>query len=402
MLSADSYTIPPQDCVKFEVEILKLPPGREGFVGMLSLRANIYSPETDCLEHQTLKLQAAGIPPVIRFVASHIQAVPESEVAIALEITNPNDQPISMKLGLTGQPKEWLRESPTNLILKPKATQIKTFNCYIPTAAEAPEGQYPFSAEVRQSGTKTTSETALLEIIPTGHIDLQCDPPHQTLPTQPGRWFNQQHKPATFPLTWTNHSNMTVRGHLTVAPTPERPKWRQWLQPERFEPLPTDMSLPIGSCSRSPVTIDYQPPWLGWGRYQKFEIQDIHTEPAVEVQNHTPVLSLKLLPLIPRWIQGLGILGGLVFIWLLLFQGHRATINHAEFAHVSTSKETSLEPPYRTVSGAENATLLSWKFPTYLSWLARPNSVSTEQNKNKAISVVRYRPPNTNQVAVGF
>lgn len=407
LVSGDSYNIPPKDCIKFEVEILTLPPGRAGFVGILFLQANISSPELNHHESQTLKLCVTGIPPELNLDTANLQTASDTQIQIAVDIKNPNDQPISMALRLTGLPPDWLTQAEKNIILQPKATQTISFHCQIPAATKVPQGHYPFSADVLQSGTVTVSRTALLEVIQSGQVTLRCDTPHQQVPTQAGRWFNRHRKPATFTLTGTNQSNVAIQGKLDIQPISSRRRLWQKLLPRqskilKIEPIPNQITLPLSQESISQVTIDYRPPWFGWGCYQEFKIQEPQLQPAVEVHNPTPVLSLTILPVLSRWLQGLGILGLLILSWILLAQGHRATITHAQFPHQigQNSDGGNRLRAHNVISGAENGTLLAWPLRSHLPWLLK-QYFSPYNPERKAIEVVRYSPDDR-QVAVGF
>ena len=407
LVEADAYTIPPNDCVKFAVEILRLPPHREGFVGVLCLQASVSSPELSASASQTLKLYVTGVPPQLLPQSESIKTSPDSFVEIPVSLKNPNDQPISLELRLAGLPTDWVTQAHRNLMLHPNAIERSTFRCTVPPISNAHQGQYPFSVEVWQSETMTASQTATLEVLPAGAVDVSCELPHQEIPAQPGRWLNRHRKPATYTLNWRNRSNNSIHGSISIQAKSASRGWlQQQLQQTKIlaiEHVPDGLNLAIASHHASQVNIEYRPPWFGWGSHQEFQIQAYEFEPSVELVQTHPTLSLKLRPVIPRWLQGCGILGLIVSSWLLLSQGHQATVNHVEFPH-QTDQIRDENPPknFRNiVSGAENGTLLAWPLRHHLGWLISQHVNPLNPSDRTAIEVVRYSP-NNQQVAVGY
>lgn len=407
LVSADAYTLPPNDCIKFEVEILSLPPGREGFVGSLFLQATISSSELAAHAYQTLKLVVTGVVPELAFATDQLQGMPGEEVAIALDVKNSNDQPMAIDLRLTEPVSPWLNQTQKTVLLDPKATTSVEFLCQVPSAPDAPQGCYPFSAEVLQSGEVTTSQLTQLEILHGGQVERGCEAPHQQCPAEPGRWLTRHRKPATYTLTTANRSNANIQSEMTIREKISPGFWRRILPRQtkiiNIEQVPVGVHLPLGSESRSQINIEYRPPWVGWGSYQEFQILDRLLEPAIEVNDKTPILSLKLLPVLPRWFQGLGIVGLMLFIWSLFSLGHQETVKHVEFPHQISQGVSNVQRPsvYNVVSGAENGALLAWPLRSHLLWLVGQHFNLFKPLEHKAIEVVRYRPDNQ-QVAVGY
>ncbi|MEO0985402.1 MAG: hypothetical protein AAFY20_07625, partial [Cyanobacteria bacterium J06639_14] len=412
LVTADSYTIPPKDCIKFKVEILSLPPDREGFVGILCLQAHIYSPELNDADCQILKLAVTGLPPELALHEDPFKANPDTQVQIAVDVKNPNDQPISMALHLNGLPPTWLVRDQVDIILAPKDIQTITFPCQIPAASASPQGLYPFAVEVLQANTTTDSSIANLEVLPGGQVELACEPPHQQVPATPGRWLNRHRKPATYKLTYCNQSNTAVQGDIAIQENTSNSFWRKIFPRQtkihQIEHVPERINLPLNADRATQINIKYSPPWLGWGCYKEFQFQEYQlnssVEAPVDVHNQTPTLSLDILPVIPRWLQGVGIISLILLIWALLLQGHQATIKHVEFPH-QISLESDLQnnlSAHNVVSGAQNGTLLAWPLRDNFLWLIGQNHLNPfNPPERKAIEVVRYSPDNT-KIAVGF
>ncbi|MEM9117498.1 MAG: hypothetical protein AAGD09_06400 [Cyanobacteria bacterium P01_F01_bin.56] len=406
LVGADAYTLPPNDCVKFEVEILSLPPQREGFVGVLCLQAMVSSPELRASASETLKLYVTGIPPQFLPQSEALQTPPDALVEIPVHLKNPNDQPISLDLRLEGLPATWLEQAQHRLLLPPNVTERSTFRCTVPPVSDARQGLYPFAIKVLQSEAVTASQTATLEVLPTGAVEVSCEMAHQDIPAQPGRWLNRHRKPATYTLHWSNQSNNSVQGTISIQAKSDSRRW--WQRPPRQTKIvnighvPDSIDLAIAAHHTSQVNIEYRPPWWGWGSYQEFQIQDYAFEPPTELVQANPILSLKLRPVIPRWLQSCGLLGLIVSSWLLLSQGHRATVNHVEFPHQTHQIGDENHPQnFRNiVSGAENGTLLAWPLRNHLRWLFSQHFNPLNPSDRKAIEVVRYSPDNK-QVAVG-
>jgi len=436
LVSADAYSIPPKDCIRFEIKILDLPASRQGFVGILFLQAKTYSPELEAFDTQTLKLCVTGVAPQVLFCTDNFQAAPSSEISIPLEVKNPNAHPTSMDLRLTGLPTDWLIQDRKSLLLASRATQVVTFRCQIPAATEVSPGFYPFSADILQSDTVQQSQAALLEVLQGGQIQLRCEDGdafveeycHHQLPERPGLLFNRHSQQANYTVTIENQSNVVVEGELALEEkrTPSfweirYPRLAKLCQKfHSVEPLYTEVALPSATENIAEVGIFYRPPLLGWGRYYEFEMQDGLLHPGIEVQNQTKVFSLKVLPVIARWLQGVGLLGLLILCWWLIFKGHRATVTHAQIYSHKTALDNTLEQRENThnakpgiVSGAENGTLMNWPLSIQRLWNPGRNISLSNADSHRSIEVVRHwnyrdnedvdeNKTKFNQVAIGF
>ncbi|MEL7355580.1 MAG: WD40 repeat domain-containing protein [Cyanobacteria bacterium J06560_6] len=400
LVSADAYTIPPNDCIKFEVNITDLPPSREGFVGILALQANTYSPELDAHDSQTIKLCVTGVSPEIVIHTDNLQVVPETQLAIAVDVVNPNQHPTSLALQLTGLPADWLPDEKKSLLLSPKATQRVTFLCRVPVASQVPCGFYPFSVDILQAEKVTVSQSALLEVLQAGQVVLQCDAPHQRIPARAGRFLNSSRQPATYTFTAENQSNVEVAGDVLFREKSSSSWWKRWrsrwAKETDREPISMEVDLPLGSEKETHLRLDCPRPWLGWGRYREFEPEAYQLAPTVDIQSSPDTLSVQVLPVIARWLQGLGIIGLMILGWLLVFQGHRATVTYVQFPHKTE------EPIEEVISGAIDGEVLSWPVALHRTW--RPQKVEGQEGAiaEHPVEVIRYQPPDNTLVAVGF
>jgi len=90
-----SYSVGPNDCVAFEVEIFSLPPGREDFIGTLSLQAETISPELANLAN-----------PNVNVLTLHVVGKAKETVIVAEPIVAEPIEPASRPIPLLAPAKE--------------------------------------------------------------------------------------------------------------------------------------------------------------------------------------------------------------------------------------------------------------------------------------------------------
>ncbi|XHX77645.1 MAG: WD40 repeat domain-containing protein [Stenomitos frigidus ULC029] len=154
------------------------------------------------------------------------------------------------------------------------------------------------------------------------------------------------------------------------------------------EPLPSN--LPLG-VSVVPLQIQRRLPWLGWSRLRRFEVAAQTVDAQVPLQDSPQTLQVHLFPVIPLWLQLLGALLTLglgALTWLLLTDpGHRGAVNSVQFNGQGTE----------VLSGSDDQTIRRWRVQNQ-----NLRTQSRIGNLTKAVRVVRYRPVNNDQVALGF
>lgn len=409
-----SAKIPVGDCTRFQIEIFDLPSIAQQFSGTIDLTVEVTSRElVNQYDRQPLRLIADGLqgkPPTISLLLPVAEADPGDRVAIVAQVANPTNTPLEAVLRLQGLPNAWLIEGTQQaLSLLPGKPQKVTFQCEVPSLLEARSQLYPLQLEATGRFPSVTA-TGQLDVRPAGSISLICDPLETTIPERLRRWLNPAQGMAEFAIQFENRSNLEPAVQAAIQEvTPKRrwfwqkrehqPSLESTFDPTIFDPtmfppgvqfgeLPTE--LPIG-ITTIPLQIYRRLPWLGWTRSRQFQVTARSLNPAIPLQPDTQDLKLYLFPIIPFWLQLLGALLALglgALTWLLLSDpGHRASVNSVRFNGQGTE----------VLSGSDDQTIRRWRVD---------NQTLQTQTRigdlNKAVRVVRYRPVNNDQIAMGF
>ncbi len=180
---------------------------------------------------------------------------------------------------------------------------------------------------------------------------------------------------------------------------------------------PPELRVHPGDTAHFTVHVSQRLPWLGWKRVKSLratpqvDSSDIglrsrpaqsdeseaspspDTEPVPQAEpepDGIQTLELHILPVIPFWLQGLGLLALLLLAIapaLLTPRGHTKPVNAVQFSGRANE----------VVSAANDGTI--WR------WVIRGNRLRPAgilERGDKALRVVRYRPVNNDQVAAGF
>ena len=400
-----SSKIPVGDCARFQVEILALPPIAQQFRGAIDLTVEITSRELpNQFDRQLLRLIAEGFqgePPDLTLTVASLQAQPGERVAIIGQLYNPTAAAIDITLRLQGLPESWFPDGPQQFLTLPAGKlQRVTFAGEVPPPMQAPSRTYPLQLEAT-GRFPTVITPGHLDIQPAGLLLFDCDPLEASIPEALGRWQNPTQGTANFSIELNNQTNLEPSVQIGVKDL--QPPRRWFWQPSRPEedPDPTQLppgvfvgelltALPMGE-HRLPLQIQRRLPWLGWTRVQSFEVtaQVADLPTPLEPDRHT--LTVRLFPVIPLWLQVLGALLALglgALGWLLLGDsGHHGPVNSVQFSGQGTE----------VLSGSDDQTIRRWRVQNQSLQTQRPIG-----GLKKAVRVVRYRPVNNDQMAIGF
>ncbi|MBE9080236.1 WD40 repeat domain-containing protein [Romeria aff. gracilis LEGE 07310] len=392
-----SAKIPAGDRVKFVVDILEVPPIPGGFTGKMNLNVHVTCLELGEEDRQLVNLVVPGsgaLPPVLQVTKTAFQTVPGTLVEIPFQIYNPNRSTVNLRIALKGLPYVWLTDGQERRLQVPSQGTVHVlFICQPPLSSEALSQVYPFDIEVSQAEAPTVYQSGTLDILPTGWIDFGCTAAPLTpesLATGPAS--------TRYTLELSNRSNVDQTVALTLAridvPWSERLRAVLRRQPPKPAPTtshvlqlsPAQVALKAGDIEQSSLTLQPQPPWLGWRRRQQFQLRPQLQQTEVRPPTHT--VELIAAPKIPVWVQGLGIaalaLGTILpGYWQA---GHRGPVNSVQFDGQANT----------LVSAADDHTIHRWQVSRNL------RDVETLKDTNKAIRVVRYRPLNNDWLAAGL
>lgn len=401
-----SAKIPVGDSTRFQVEIFDLPPIAQEFRGAIDLTVEVTSRElVNQYDRQPLRLLADGLqgqPPTISLLLPVLEGNPGDRVAIVAQVANPTRSNLDAILRLQGLPDLWFAEGTQQMLsLLPGKPQKVTFHCQIPSPLEAPSQIYPLRLEATGRFPSVIA-TGQFHVLPAGTLGFTCEPSEAAIPERLATWLNPAQGTAEFALQFDNLSNLETG--VQVAVQELRPKRCWFWQPKEFVTIAPDFTqlppgvavgelptgLPIG-ISAVPLQIHRRLPWLGWTRSRQFEVTAQSLNPAIPLQPETQTLKVHLFPVIPFWLQVLAALltlglGALTW-WLLSDPGHRASVNSVRFSGQGTE----------VLSGSDDQTVRRWR--------VQNQGLQTQTrigDLNRAVRVVRYRPVNNDQMAMGF
>jgi WD40 repeat protein len=460
---AVSSKIPAGDCTRFQVEVFDVPPINADFHGAVDLTLEVTSRElSNQSDRQTLRLVVQGLqtqPPRLSFtppVAVH----PGESVVLAGRIANQSPGAMEIVVALQGLPPGWFPKGiKQKIVLPAQQTTPVLFDCDIPEASQTRNQTYPLSLEATGRFPQVTA-TGQLQILPAGEIRLVCERTEASIPERLDNWQNPAQGRTEFRLQLENHSNLEPQ--IAIALQQVKPQRRRFwhrlfppailnppehpdpnpdapenLAPSEFSEMPKILASSedrdafeapdsVGIAARARGTVApgiSQPatpveglvideevcpigmreislpferslPWWGWQRVETWQVSATPLHCDFPITDRQQLLKLRIFPRIPFWLQVLGLLlalGGGALAGMQLRGGHRGPVNSVQFSGQGVE----------VLSGSADQTFRRWRSqPGILNSSLQAQHRSP--NLNRAVRVVRYRPVNNDQVAIGF
>lgn len=413
-----SAKIPPGDRSQFQAQLLTVPPVPGGFTGTMNLTVKVYSTELRDEDRRDLRLIITGeglLPPKLTIPDTTFKAQPQEAVEVLTKLYNPNRKSIEARLEVTGLNPLWLPDGTQKTVtLLPAEEKRVTFLCKLPAPVHAPSGVHPFTINLIDPVPTGLPPQLLLEILPQGHVEFQCDPLEQWVPAKAGRWLNPFDSIADYTLTFHNRSNRVLTGEVQVVDEEEMQRQRRKVRlpklPGRRKTVPevtVEETAPVlpagfalepeqalvepGETKALHLTAKKSLPWLGWARLQRVQVQASLIDSELDLRNDSQTLELHILPIIPVLWQAIGGLLGLFLLgllwWFLTERGHTSKVNSVQFNGIGTE----------VVSSANDQTIRRWRVSG-----KRLIPEAILERGDKAIRVVTYRPFNNDWIASGF
>ena len=392
-----SSKVPPGTRSQYRATIVDTP--LPGFVGLVNITVRIISPELQSEERHILRLRVEpGIGVVafdVELPTTTFQDYPGQLVEIPARIYNRRRNPIAVGLSCPGV-DNWLTENrPTTLRLLPNRWHNVVIPCQIPEDYALSQSQaYPFQVLVMDDDGDSATASGVLEVLPLGYFKLVAEATLLYLPSS-RQWFpNQRVNSAQTQLRLENHSNL--KNTVKIASVVSQPASQASLGKREnacqvsFEP--DTLALDLGQVVPVNATIQVERPWWGWIRTKWIEVQARLDDTRLELRNDTETLQIRVAPIIPRWLQLLGIMSlmgaiaGIGFFQIYR-QHHRQLVNTVQFNGVGT----------QVVSGSSDQTIRRWQVRRRG---LRP--LGEMIRLDKAVRVSQYRPVDNNQLLVGL
>jgi WD40 repeat protein len=397
-----SAKIPGGDRTQFTVTIIDVPPVPGGFAGTMTLTVRVFSLELRDEDRQVVNLLVEGtgvLSPRLELPSRKFQGAPGDLIEMPVTVYNLNRHSASVNLRILGLERSWLVDGGERRIQIPPNGQLETILlCQLPSPTHAPSQIYQFQIEATQPQAAPTRAEAVLTVMPLGYVDFRCHPIAQRIPATRGWWKNRRANSATYQLEFENQSNLpqTVNVEVQAAASTQdllmakgdRKKADARLH-SRIEVTPDDVSLDVGATDSLQLKVRHNRPYVGWSRRFLLPVKATLSDPRLELHHETQTLKLKVLPIVPWFLQlfFLLLLMLALVIPALLRNGHQAPVNAVQFNGLATE----------VVSASDDETIRRWQVKG-----DRLRSIGIVNRADKAIRVVRYRPVNNDLIADGF
>ncbi|OKH50485.1 hypothetical protein NIES2101_19330 [Calothrix sp. HK-06] len=386
---------PPGSSTEFQIIIFDSP--IPGFVGTASLRIRIVSPrlrqERTLVVHLRIEADDKVKSVSVELPVQKFQVYPRNTANIAVRLRNWSHKPIDVVLRLTGIEASWLNGGAERRLLLEANTQLETiFPCQPPSSNQALSREYPFTVQATSRDSYSNSTQGLLEVLPVGFVEFKATPSQLTIPRR-GWWIpDWKSNSATFDLLFKNVSNLQQQVDIQLQGANYR-QCSSKLFPEYAE-------LPLGQTTNVKLQVKTKRPWVGWLKTLRFDAKAILSDQRLGgADPTTQALELKVLPILPLWLQ-LALIALLLLLLSLLFKpelvAHTDSINVVRFSADALS----------AVSGSNDSTVRRWRVngskldPEGESQTQKVKGILGE-TKGEVFSL-RFDPHKNNRVAAGM
>ncbi|MBV6622409.1 MAG: hypothetical protein KI793_05545 [Rivularia sp. (in: Bacteria)] len=395
----DWYKVEPAICTKnppgsetdFHIAITK--PPIPAYDSTIDLILTTFSIEDEKLSHSQkirLKVESPRKNIDIQLPVKIFRGKPGEKIEIPVTITNISPHFTDIKLELSGLENFEIPNNNLNLQLKPTTTQ--TINVYCKIPQQPTKTSYNFQiAAISQNNVCQSYDEGNLEILSYGIVEFECHNSVQNIPNKDGEKPNL----VCYELEFTNHSYSRQQVNVNLVGK----------DVNKCDVYQSENVLLKASDNKKAILKKYvrrERPWFGWKRQFKFAISPyLHSGSEVEIKSQvdSETLTLNVSPIIPLFLQFLGLLSiPLLFLFLnyLRFPGHTAPVTSVRLTDIAGT----------VISGSSDRTIRRWQVNDTLlenqNGLKHEDRLASESEIKKAVRVIRFRPKHRNQVAVGL
>jgi hypothetical protein len=380
---------PPGSQTKFIVAVIDSP--LLGFVGMISATIRVFSPQIKDQHRSVLRLrigQGKGYGQlIVELPVRQFQVNPREVVDIPVRVRNTAQQPADVILNFLNMPQSWIvGGTERRLVVKPGEQTETTFQCQPPIVKQAPSQLYPFTVEAKpQVGAPGRAE-GVIEVLPIGFVEFGCPEPKQSVPAKGGFWWPsfEQH-PVEYALYLKNSSNLRQAVNLQLQ--------GKDLAKCTFELNPPQADLDLGSTAAFTLAAQKSRPWIGIGQTLSFEAAaNLPDQRLGNAEPATQALELRLLPIIPVWMQLALLLLLLALIYFFPRFSNLAEVQKSSVNAVRVRKGTKT-----VLSASQDHSIRIWSVGSTTLTLERP----LVEDAGDAVRALRFSAPR-NQVAAGL
>ncbi len=421
---------PPGDSTIFTIQIIDIP--KRGFAGVMTLTVRVFSlelpPSEESRQVIRLLIPGDGIPaPQIELLSQEFNRYPGEIFQIPVSIESLSQKASKMTLRLNGLDLSWFPKGRDKDLRFGSGAKIReVFECQIPNDLILAESKnYSFIIEAVQLDTPTVQVDGVVKILPRGYVDFSCKKAIPLLSDaelpKTNRWsfWKQRFSSQEFSLKFDNQSNLAQEANVRIVDLEalykkplKFPFWFKFGNEKNsqtqenileakanqnalmtWEMFPEQAKLSLNEPTIFNLNLQHKRRYFGWTKLKYIQAQAVTSDDRVEVRNDTQTLELAVSPILPLWLQ----LGGLLLGFLIgstvvsrsfwLEQQHSQSVNSLHLSGLGRE----------VVSGSNDQTIRRW--------LVQDNNLhplGVLVRADKAIRVLRYRPVNNDQIAVGF
>jgi WD40 repeat protein len=394
---------PPGSSTNFQVIIFDTP--ITGFVGTANLTVRIFSLQLRQERRLLLRLNiesdnkpnSLGLQlPVKQF---HVDA--SNPIDIPVRVNNNGQQSTEVTLSFVVDERWLIRNSQQRFSLSGGSQKEVIFHCQAPSVNKAPSKNYPFKVEAVGSNSYSNSVEGNIEISPFGFIEFHIPNPQQIIPAQRQFLPNPKSDTASFVLHFKNISNLIQQINIQLQ--------GKDASKCSFQQIPENADLDVGKTNQITLDIKTKRHWVGIRKKLQLEVKAELSEQRLgsTTEPSTKTLELKVLPVIPMWLQ-LTVLALIVGILSLPKPDqvmHKQSVNSVDLNGVGNI----------AVSVSNDCTLRRWEVrdrklkPEILTIETNNKACGNSHDKKGLLSifdigakVVRFIPKDNNIVAVGL
>lgn len=374
---------PPGARTDFQVFITNSP--LVGFAGTINVAVRISSPELRRERKHIVRLtieQGSGSSQLeIDLPVRKFQVLPSNVTEIPVRVRNLGQQSTNVVIRLTGLDPSWLTNNNERRVgVNPGGQAEAIFTCQPPVAGQAPSREYVFEVVASAPNASPARAQGSLEVLPIGFVQYGCPARKLSQPPKPNWLPDPSPEPARFDLDFKNVSNIGQYASIEVTADCA------------CQVEPPQLPLAPGQAGRTQLVVSARRPWLGLGKMHRITATAVLSDQRLGTPEPTSQeLELRVLPVVPVWMQLLAAIL-LLLLLLLLFRtpaqpGHTDFVNSVRFSGDALS----------ALSGSDDRTIRRWTIEG-----DRLLSKGTLADTDQSVRVLRFVPRNNNEVAAGL
>jgi WD40 repeat protein len=384
---------PPGSSMTFQVTIVRPPiPTYDRTLDLDLQTFSVEAPEFSNLQRLRLYVAKPRAPLSLKLLANSYKTVPGQAVEISTLVYNCSSKTQEVTLHCFGLNSEWFPYGTSQIVsIEPGFPKTVQFICQLPDDPTIESRCIPFEVRADVTQGETPIERATLEVLSVGEIKVSCQKPNLCIPR------DLRNYEIIYECVIENQSNTASRIELKPRSQPGFP-----YRVKSGE----DYHLEVGDQRTEAIVVDsiYRPWFGGSRRYQiKLEPQLFLNEQSESakftriIAPETP-LSLKVLPMIPLWLQWLSIpmialLIG-VYGWINPRVPQQGSVN---IVHLNGVADTVL-------TGASDGSVRTWTIDVNQSLPQRRVTYRSAiaESLDRGVQVLRLRPKENDEIALGF